>query len=77
MRTSEEEQLRNRSVRTTLKGAIKELKATQQPEEASGKLKTAVSKIDQAVGKKIIHKNKAARLKSRLAGFVNSLNKTE
>ena len=77
MRTSEEEQLRNRAIRTTLKGSIKDLRATEKSEEAAAKYKMAVSNIDKAASKNIIHKNKAARLKSRLAGFVDSLNKSE
>lgn len=77
IRTSADEQLRNRSARTALKGAIKELKSSQKPEDAAAKYIMAVSNIDKAANKKIIHKNKAARLKSRLAGFVVSLNKTE
>jgi small subunit ribosomal protein S20 len=35
------------------------------------KAKQAISSIDRAVGKGIIHRNKAARLKSRLARRVN------
>ncbi len=77
MRTSGEEQLRNRAIRTTLKSSIKDLKATQKPEEAAAKYTATVRNIDKAASKKIIHKNKAARLKSRLAGFVDSLSKSE
>jgi small subunit ribosomal protein S20 len=35
-------------------------------------LKEAFVRIDKSVGKKIIHKNKAARLKSRLAKLVTT-----
>lgn len=34
-------------------------------------LKLAYSKIDKAAKRKVIHKNKAARLKSRLSKFLN------
>jgi len=36
-------------------------------ESAQEKTRLAISSIDRAVGKGIIHRNKAARLKSRLA----------
>lgn len=35
-------------------------------------VKTAVIKLDKAAGKGLIHKNKAARLKSRLAKKANA-----
>ncbi len=42
-------------------------------EEAKEKLKALYSIIDKAALKKIIHKNKAARQKSRLAALINKI----
>jgi len=73
MRTSEEERLRNRSVRTQMKKVIKDVHDTQNRTEAEGQLRQAFSVIDKASQFNIIHKNKAARDKSRLTAFVRKL----
>ncbi len=65
---------RNKAFRSALKTAVKkadnaiESKAS----DAAETVKVAVSKLDQAAGKGLIHKNNAARKKSAL---VNKLNK--
>jgi small subunit ribosomal protein S20 len=53
----------NKLIRSRLKMALK--KAKQNPTKKS--LTLATSSLDRAAKKKVIHKNKAARLKSRLA----------
>jgi small subunit ribosomal protein S20 len=63
VRQSEKRELRNRDVKTRLKTVFKKAKA-------SGDLQTAgavESQFDKAATKGIIHPNKAARKKSRLA----------
>ncbi len=57
---------RNRGTRTGIKTAIKKVVKAEagQGEEA---LREAVKTLDQAAAKNLIHKNKAARKKSRLA----------
>lgn len=52
-------------VKTTLKRAISAIEA--QSADAADYVKLAASKLDKAAAKGIIHKNKAARQKSRLA----------
>lgn len=42
-------------------------------DRARGEFQLATKKLDQAAAKNIIHKNAAARLKSRLARRVNAL----
>ena len=42
-------------------------------EEASNKLNIALQRIDKACNSGLVHKNKAARLKSRLTKAVNSM----
>jgi len=55
---------RNKARRTELKTKLKRARS----EDASAaEVKTAVVIVDKAAGKGIIHKNKAARLKSQLA----------
>jgi small subunit ribosomal protein S20 len=73
MRTSAEENAQNRAVRSRMKKYIKELEACKVKSDAETKLKQVVSVIDKAVRDKVIHKNKAARDKSRLMAKINSL----
>jgi small subunit ribosomal protein S20 len=64
MRKSRAANLRNRAQRSTLRSALKKAKAA--ASNASDKL-TAVVLLDRAARKGLIHKNTAARHKSRLA----------
>lgn len=73
MRISEEERTRNRSFRSRLRQAIKDVRAESNREAAVKKLTTATSIIDRAAGSGLIHKRTAARNKSRLAQFVAKL----
>lgn len=57
---------RNSILRANLKQALK--KATKKPSLES--IKKAVKSADKAVKNKIIHKNKAARIKSRLSKLI-------
>ena len=67
-RTAERKRLRNRLVRSSVKTHIVKAKSSVDAGEETAHQKTmlAVSSIDKAVSKGIIHKNKGARLKSRL-----------
>ncbi len=65
---------RNRHVKSTVKTAVRRFSDTlaQGNLEAAGdKLKSAVKTIDKAVSKGVIHKNAAARKKSRLTKSLN------
>ena len=53
-------------LRTSIKKVLKAISA-QEKEDATLAFQTAVPIIDKMAGKRIIHKNKAARIKSRLA----------
>lgn len=72
-RTAERKRLRNRLVRRSLKTHIGKAKSSADAGEESAYQKTmlAVSSIDKAVSKGIIHRNKGARLKSRLVEKLN------
>jgi small subunit ribosomal protein S20 len=66
----------NMSQRSTLRTAIKKVKAavaTGDKAAAQAAFKETVSTIDQIADKKIIHKNNAARHKSRLSAAVKGL----
>ncbi len=53
-------------LRTSIKKVLKAISA-QEKEDATSAFRTAVPIVDKMAGKRIIHKNKAARIKSRLA----------
>lgn len=61
---------RNKAIRTGVKTAIKKVNTTS-PEGAAEALAGASKALDQAAAKGVIHKNKAARKKSRLAKRLN------
>ncbi len=68
-RQNEKARLRNKAVRSELKTRIKnaERSAAAGEETAAADAVKAVSTIDRAAAKGVIHKNAAARKKSRLA----------
>lgn len=60
---------RNKAAKSELKTIMKNAKA----ENASSEAKlVAIKKLDKAAGKGLIHKNKAARLKSQIAKTQNA-----
>lgn len=66
----------NRSNRSKLRTSIKKLRTSVASHDKNGSvelLNPTVSLIDKAVNKGIIHKNTAARYKSRLTKHVNDL----
>ena len=69
--------LRNKMIKSALKSSIKKfLVATESKnaETANTTFTEAVKALDMAASKGVLHKNKAARTKSRLAAKLNSLN---
>jgi len=73
IRTSREARLRNRSVRSAMKTAIKKVMTASSREEATEALRRATSIIDRTASKGVIHRNAAARYKSRLAKLVERM----
>ena len=61
------------SMKTAIKKSERAIKANDK-EQAQENLKVAIKKIDKAVASGLIHKNTAARQKSRLTKQTNSLN---
>lgn len=70
MRQADKRRLHNRTLRTTLRNIIKKCRlaiAAGEPEAAKTAFQAAVKKLDQSVAKNLIHRNTAARTKSRLS----------
>lgn len=65
---------RNRYYGKTTRNAIRDLRAIKGGKEAGEQLPEVASMIDKLAKKGVIHKNKAANLKSKLARKVNALN---
>jgi small subunit ribosomal protein S20 len=74
-RQNEKRRLRNKAVRSELKTRIKTAVTTAESgaETSEEALRLAVKKLDKAAAKGIIHKNQAARRKSRLMKRINAL----
>lgn len=69
--------LRNRMIKSALKTSIKKFLAAVaggNVEEVKAEYQATARALDMAASKGILHKNKAARVKSRLAVRLNSLN---
>ena len=60
------------SMKTAVKKFEKEVKAGNK-EQASNNLNIALQRIDKAKNSGLVHKNKAARLKSRLTKMLNTM----
>ena len=66
---------RNRRVKSVVKTSIRRFKEALQSgdgESAREKLKAAIRQIDKAAARGVIHKNNAARRKSRLTRLFNT-----
>ncbi len=73
IRANEKKRLHNRYYSRTMRGAVKKFRSLTDKQEAATQLPKLVSLIDKLSKKLIIHKNKAANLKSKLTRRVNSL----
>lgn len=74
LRQSEKNRLRNRAARTALKTVVRKVHDAVEgadPQSSETAFRLAAKRLDQAASKKLIHKNKASRLKSRLSRAVN------
>jgi len=73
IRSNETKRLRNRYQHKTTRNAIKKLKSLTEKKEAEALFTNVVSMIDKLAKRNIIHDNKAANLKSKLAKHVSAL----
>jgi len=79
LRISRKRRLRNRAAKSNLKTAMKKVRAGlegRDREAAEKALAEAAPLMDKAAGKGIIHKNAAARYKSRLSRQVHALSRS-
>ncbi len=74
IRSDEKKKLRNRYDHKSTRTAMKNLRISTDKKEATEMLPKVNGMLDKLAKKNIIHKNKAANLKSGLATHVNSLN---
>ena len=75
-RTNERARLRNKSVKSSLRTAVRafrEATAAGEKEKATKLLASTNRKLDKAASKGVIHKNQAANKKSALAKALNGL----
>ncbi|MGQ1889297.1 30S ribosomal protein S20 [Thermophagus sp. OGC60D27] len=73
IRKSEKQRLHNKYYAKTARNAIKKLRNTTDKSEAEALFPQVTSMIDKLAKKSIIHQNKAANIKSKLARHLNKL----
>ena len=73
IRANDSKRLRNRYYTKTTRTAIKALRAETDKVKAGFELPKLTSMIDKLAKKNVIHKNKAANIKSKLAKFVSRI----
>jgi small subunit ribosomal protein S20 len=76
IRTSERRRVRNAAVRSTIRTAVKSARTALdggQADQARETLHRTIQALDKAVTKGVIHRNAAARKKSRLTRQLNAL----
>ena len=73
VRQSETRRERNRYYGKTTRNAIRTLLEAKTKSEAEGNLSNVISMIDKLAKRNVIHKNKAANLKSGIVNRINAL----
>ncbi len=73
IRQTNARRLHNRYYAKTARNAVRKFRALTDAKEAQEKLPQLASILDRLAGKNIIHKNKAANIKSKLAKYAASL----
>lgn len=73
IRSTEAKRLRNKYQHKTTRTAVRKLRGMTDAKEASELLKGVSSLLDKLARKNVIHKNKAANIKSSLTKHVNAL----
>jgi small subunit ribosomal protein S20 len=73
IRQNEKRRISNKYYHKSARTAIKQIRLEKDKAEAEKNLPEVISKIDKLAKRNIIHKNKAANLKSKLTKLVSSL----
>jgi small subunit ribosomal protein S20 len=72
IRSTKTKRTQNRYQGRTVRNAVKKLRETEEPETLVKDISKVVSQIDKLAKKNVIHKNKAANLKSKLMRKANT-----
>lgn len=75
IRSTETKKTQNRYQGKTVRNAVKKLRGTTEKEEVVKDLPQVISHLDKLAKKSVIHKNKAANLKSKLMKKANKMEK--
>ena len=73
IRSNDAKRLRNKYQHKTTRNAVKDLRTVEVKKEAEDKLVNVISMLDKLAKNNIIHKNKAANLKSKLTKHVAAM----
>jgi small subunit ribosomal protein S20 len=73
MKTSAVRRNRNKPRLAKVRKTVKAVRGSTDRDQAAGALAEAVSELDRAASKGVIHRNKASRLKSRLTKTTNAM----
>jgi small subunit ribosomal protein S20 len=73
IRSNEAKRLRNKYQHKTTRNAVRDLRSVEDKKDAETKLGKVISMLDKLAKNNIIHKNKAANLKSKLTKHVAAL----
>jgi small subunit ribosomal protein S20 len=64
---------RNRVSRSRIKTAIRRVREAETAETAQPHMKEAISLLDRAATKRLLHPNRVARIKGQIARYVNGM----
>lgn len=73
VRTNDRARLANLAVKSRVRSALRKVREAKNRSDAQTRLETALSVLDRAAQKGVIHRTTASRNKSRLTLFVNKL----
>jgi small subunit ribosomal protein S20 len=73
IRSNEAKRLRNKYQHKTTRNAVRDLRTVEDKKQAEEKLVNVISMLDKLAKSNIIHKNKAANLKSKLTKHVAAM----
>lgn len=73
IRANEKKRIANRYYAKTMRNALKDFRTTEDLTEANAKLPKLIAQIDKLAKRSVIHKNKAANLKSKCMKRVASV----
>ncbi|ASS48694.1 MAG: 30S ribosomal protein S20 [Candidatus Fluviicola riflensis] len=73
IRSNDVKRMRNKYQHKTTRNAVRKLRSLKDKKEAETMLPSVAAMLDRLAKRNVIHKNKAANLKSGLTVFVNKL----